>query len=118
MHVLGYLKSNPQHGIQFTRNDNANIANRLFLYVDATWADDEFDRKSTSGMCLHFNGGPVIWKSKKQPIIAQSSCESEIIAATYGANEAVFVKQLASSQMTSQAVLTVEFLLAGSNAAS
>ena len=94
LHVLGYLKSNPQHGIQFTRNDNANIANRLFLYVDATWADDEFDRKSTSGMCLHFNGGPVIWKSKKQPIIAQSSCESEIIAATYGANEAVFVKQL------------------------
>ena len=36
----------------------------------------------------------MIWKSKKQPIIAQSSCESEIIAATYGANEAVFVKQL------------------------
>ena len=94
LHVLGYLKSNPQHGIQFTRNDNSNIANRLFLYVDATWADDEFDRKSTSGMCLQFNGGPVIWKSKKQPIIAQSSCESEIIAATYGANEAVFVKQL------------------------
>ena len=94
LHVLGYLKSNPQHGIQFTRNDNPNIANRLFLYVDATWADDEFDRKSTSGMCLQYNGGPVIWKSKKQPIIAQSSCESEIIAATYGANEAVFVKQL------------------------
>ena len=35
-----------------------------------------------------------MWNSKRQPIIAQSSCESEIIAATYGTNETVFLKQL------------------------
>ena len=66
----------------------------LFLFTDATWADCEDTRKSTTGMVLHLNGGPTSWKSKRQPIIAQSSCESEIIAATYGANEACFVREL------------------------
>ena len=76
------------------RNDDPALANRLFLFTDATWADCEDTRKSTTGMVLHLNGGPTSWKSKRQPIIAQSSCESEIIAATYGANEACFVREL------------------------
>ena len=92
--VLGYLKHDPSHGIRYTRSDDPALANRLFLFTDATWADCEDTRKSTTGIVLHLNGGPTSWKSKRQPIIAQSSCESEIIAATYGANEACFVREL------------------------
>ena len=92
--MLGYLKHDPLHGIRYTRDGDPALQNRLFLFTDATWADCEDSRKSTTGMVLQLNGGPVSWKSKRQPIIAQSSCESEIIAATYGANEACFVREL------------------------
>ena len=93
--VLAYLKHTPDKGITYTRRiDLPDDFNRLYLFVDATWADDKEDRKSTSGILCMLNGGPVSWKSKKQPIIAQSSCESEIIAATAGANEAAFLRDL------------------------
>ena len=78
-----------------TRSVNrTDIFNILFIFVDATWATDVDDRRSTSGMVCMLNGGAISWKSKKQPIIAQSSCESEIIAATSGANEGAFLRDL------------------------
>ena len=93
--VLAYLKHTPERGITYSRRvDLPDSFNRLYLFVDATWADDKTDRKSTSGIICMLNGGPVSWKSKKQPIIAQSSCEAEIIAATAGANEAAFLRDL------------------------
>ena len=38
------------------------------------------------------NGGPVCWRSQKQPIVAQSSCEAEFIAACKSANEVSFLR--------------------------
>ena len=95
VHVLAYLKNTPTEGITYTRSVNrTDIFNVLFIFVDATWATDVDDRRSTSGMVCMLNGGAISWKSKKQPIIAQSSCESEIIAATSGANEGAFLRDL------------------------
>ena len=64
------------------------------MFVDATWADCLDTRRSTTGFVGMLNGGPVCWKCQKQPIVAQSSCEAEFIAACKGANEISFIRDL------------------------
>ena len=50
----------------------------------------------------------ISWASKKQPTIALSSCEAEVVAATEAAKEAVyldnFVKELGYKQVESQPI--------------
>ena len=43
-----------------------------------------------------FAAGPVTWSSKKQPVVALSSCESEYIALAYTSQEAVYLSDLLS----------------------
>ena len=43
-----------------------------------------------------FAGGPVTWSSKKQPVVALSSCESEYIALAYASQGAVYLSELLS----------------------
>jgi hypothetical protein len=92
--VLTYLRDTADVGITYTRSADPSIANKLFLFVDATWADCPDNRRSTSGIICMPNGGAVSWSSKKQEIVAQSSCESELIAACAGANDAMFIRYL------------------------
>ena len=94
LHCLAYLKGTPDLGVQYTRTYDQTWANRLTMFVDATWADCLDTRRSTTGFVGMLNGGPVCWKSQKQPIVAQSSCEAEFIAACKGANEVCFLRDL------------------------
>ncbi len=68
----------------------------LFLegYSDSDWAWDKDDRKSTSGFIFMLNGGPVSGCSKKQPTVALSSTETEYIALTLAAKEAMWLRLL------------------------
>ncbi len=43
------------------------------------------------------NNGPISWKSKLQPTVALSSCESEYIAATQATKETVWIQRLLAS---------------------
>jgi hypothetical protein len=88
---LAYVRATKTLGIRYTRAAG-DFANTLVLFVDATWADCSDTRKSTTGLVCFLNGGPISWKSKLQPIIAQSSCEAELIAACKGCNEAAFLR--------------------------
>lgn len=51
-------------------------------FADADYAMDPHSRRSTSGGIVFLNGGPVTWSSKLQKIVALSTAEAEIIAAT------------------------------------
>lgn len=51
----------------------------------------EEDRKSVSGYVIYAQGAPIIWKSKKQPIIALSTCEAEYIALSEVVKELLWV---------------------------
>ena len=52
------------------------------------------DHKAISGYAFMINGGAVSWSTKRQEIISLSTTESEYIAATYTAKEALWLHQL------------------------
>eukprot|EP00965_Chrysotila_dentata_P102100 3370396-Pleurochrysis_carterae.AAC.1 len=51
---------------------------------DSDWAI----RHSTSGFVFTYNMAAISWSSKKQPTVALSSCEAEIVAASEATKEA------------------------------
>ena len=48
--------------------------------------------KSTTGWIFTMNGGPVSWASKRQSVVAQSSCEAEYYALNSAAREAAWIR--------------------------
>ena len=66
---------------------------QLIGYADADGSMAE-DRKAISGYAFMINGGAVSWSAKRQQIISLSTTESEYIAATYAAKEALWLRQL------------------------
>jgi hypothetical protein len=63
-------------------------------FVDANWASDVNDRKSTSGFVFTLAGAAISWSCKKQNVIALSSTEAEYVAAAHAAKEAVWLRRL------------------------
>ena len=62
-------------------------------YVDVSFSSDPDDSKSQTGYVFVVNGGAVSWRSGKQAVVAQSTMESEYIAANDAANEAVWMRK-------------------------
>ena len=91
--VFRYLKGTSSFGLEF-RNRDAAQTNQLWGYVDADWAGNVDDRRSTSGYVLMLNGAAISWKSKRQPVVALSTAESEFIAASTLVQEVVFLRRL------------------------
>ena len=60
----------------------------LKVYTDSDWAGDRETRKSTSAGCAMWCGGTIKHWTKQQKVIAKSSAEAELYAATLAASEA------------------------------
>lgn len=73
----------------------ANVS--LVSFVDADWAGDLIDRKSTSGYVLQVGAGSILWSSKKQATVAASTTEAEYIAAATAAMDLIWLRSLLSS---------------------
>ena len=56
----------------------------ILCYADADLGGEADTSKSTSGIVVYALGTLVIWKSKKQSIVAQSTMQAEMIATAYG----------------------------------
>ena len=84
-HVLRYLKTTKDYGIEFEKQSTFS----MFGHTDSDWSAG----LSTSGYVFMLNG-PISWASKKQKSAALSSAEAELIAATSAAQEAVYLKNL------------------------
>ena len=80
--VLGYLNRHKDVGLRYERDQKP-----LSGMSDADWAV----KHSTSGFVFTMSRAAISWGSKKQPTIALSSCESEIMAASEAAKEAVYL---------------------------
>jgi len=64
--VLKYLKKTIEYKITFGGKNPVLNAPAVVGYVDADWAGDASDRKSTSGYVFMLYGGAISWRSRKQ----------------------------------------------------
>lgn len=67
---------------------------QLECYVDADWAGDISDRKSSSGYLFKFHGGVIDWSCRKQKCVALSSTEAEYIALAECLQEVLWIRKL------------------------
>ncbi|RZB69615.1 Retrovirus-related Pol polyprotein from transposon RE1 [Glycine soja] len=91
--ILRYLKGTLNMGILFPHQDE-NVRPHLVAYSDSDWCGDVLDRRSTMGYIFMIVGAPISWSSKKQSVVALSTCEAEYIAACSAACQASWLFSL------------------------
>lgn len=70
------------------------FAHNLAGYMDADFAGDRDDRKSTTGWLFTFNGAPISWASKKQSTVSRSTMESKLVAGLFATAEGIWLIRL------------------------
>lgn len=89
--ILRYIKGTATFGLMYPSEQSHE---ELRGFSDSDWAGNPDDRKSTTGFVFYFGDTTFTWTSKKQPIVALSSCEAEYIAAASGTCHAVWLRKL------------------------
>jgi hypothetical protein len=92
LRVLSYLKGTASLGIRYTKTNPDTLS--LYAYSDANWGGDKSTRRSTSGVLVTMNGGPVIYKIKRQATVALSSAEAEFMALALATQEVIWLRYL------------------------
>ena len=87
LRVLAYLYRHRHIGLCYEASSEP-----LSGMTDSDWAV----RHSTSGYVFTLARAAISWSSKRQPTIALSSCEAEIMAASEAAKEAIYLDRLCS----------------------
>jgi len=91
MRILKYLYLTKNLKLTYTRNVNAEI---LDCFVDADWAGDKTDRKSTTGYVIRLFGNVIYWKSRKQGSVTKSSTAAEYVALSELVSEVIVIKNV------------------------
>lgn len=91
--VIRYLKMTSDIGICYKPSDT-HFQDELIAYADSDFAGDIDSKKSTSGVLLQLNCGPIIWKSCKQSTVSTSTTNAEFIAASITCSEIIWVRSL------------------------
>ncbi|GAU47317.1 hypothetical protein TSUD_377910 [Trifolium subterraneum] len=95
--ILRYITGILEFGILFPKSArNAKPKIEIVCFSDAEWCGDNVDRRSTNGYVFKFQNAPVSWCSKKQSVIALSSCEAEYVAGSLAACQANWLQSLLS----------------------
>ena len=83
LRLISYIESTKTYGLVGTVSDGPRELH-LALYVDADFAGEKEDAKSTSGGFLVLKGPntffPLAWVSKRQTSVSRSTTESEIVS--------------------------------------
>lgn len=88
--ILRYVKGTLNLNLVYKQNNS----NELNGYVDADWAGDIRDRKSTTGYIFKMFDCPISWSSKKQLCVSLSSAEAEYVALSQSITEACWLKYI------------------------
>jgi len=91
-HAFRYLRATSDQQLIFQCGTPSGTV--LHGFVDADWASNVNDRKSTSGFVFMLGGAAISWSSKKQATVALLSTEAEYLAGAHAAKEAVWLRHL------------------------
>lgn len=89
--ILRYLRGTTEYGLHYKRKHRKGV---IDCYSDADHGGDLKTARSTSGVLCLYSGAPICWISQRQPSVAISTTEAEIVAASEAAREIVWVKRL------------------------
>ena len=106
--VFRYLRGTSDYGLCYQGRPGLERMFDIRCFVDAYWAEDLDQRRSTSGYVFSLFGGAVSSMSKIQSVVALSTTEAEYIAATHASNEAVWLQRLCSSMGLVQQAIRID----------
>ena len=86
--VLRYLKVTMGCGLHFKRQGTLS----LDAYTDSDFASSVIDRRSTTGYCTFLARNLIMWRSKKQEVVARSTIEAEFRALSHGLTKLMWIK--------------------------
>ncbi|GJW02077.1 retrotransposon protein, putative, ty1-copia subclass [Tanacetum coccineum] len=86
--ILKYLRNTKDRFLVYGGEEKLRVTG----YCDASWQTNKDDSRSQSGWVFLLNKEAVTWKSSKQDTVADSTCESEYIAACEASKEAIWMK--------------------------
>lgn len=85
--VMRYLKATLNQGLMYRAVDEPKVT----CYVDADYAGDQQNRRSTSGMVTFINTGPISFKAKQQDTVATSTTQAEYVACYVGVKDLIWI---------------------------
>jgi hypothetical protein len=88
--VAKYVKNTKDKCLRFSEKTGGT--GDLHAFVDANFSTCKDTSKSRSGYIFFMMSGPIVWQTGLQSVVAQSTAESEYIAANAVAREAEWVK--------------------------
>ncbi|XP_020266632.1 uncharacterized protein LOC109842134 [Asparagus officinalis] len=88
--ILRYIKGTLNLGLFYAYDENAQLVG----YSDSDWGGDQDERKSTTGYVFYLGSTAFSWTSKKQGVVALSSCEAEYVAAASTVCEAIWLRNI------------------------
>lgn len=88
--LLRYLKGT----VNFALKLGGKAPPQLTGFSDADYAFDVDTRRSTSGMAWFVGHRLVAWRSKRQPVVTNSTTEAEYVAGVYAGSEGAFLRKL------------------------
>ncbi|KAM1224199.1 hypothetical protein ACFX2G_044088 [Malus domestica] len=101
--ILRYIRGTLNYGLFYNFGEDE----KLFGYSDSDWGGDQDERKSTSGYVFFLGSTVFSWTSKKQSIVALSSCEAEYVAVASTVCEAIWLRNILKSMCHPQVESTV-----------
>jgi hypothetical protein len=112
-HLLRYLRGTSDY--KLTIYDPSLGHDSILCYADADLGGEADTSKSTSGIVAYALGTLVIWKSKMQSLVAQSTMQAEMIATAYGNVQIDWLNDLTSEIGISSKHITRHILNHGLN---
>eukprot|EP00253_Pinus_taeda_P020158 PITA_20158 len=105
---LMYLRGTSDYGLCYQGRPGLDRVLDIHGFVDADWAGDLDQRRSTSGYVFNLFGGAVSWMSKKKSVVALSTTKVEYMETTHAIKEAVWLQRLCSSMGLVQEAIRID----------
>ncbi len=77
--ILRYISGTVNMSLKYHRSDHVQPQS-LRAHVDADCGGCHDTRKSTSGLIIDGSGTPIVWRTRKQTLVATLSGETEYVA--------------------------------------